>query len=117
MQLVPPVGVEPTLGTLLGGQPLPLGYGGAVMIPPTDTTDYYRIEYGWHIFLDKTIFNLGPDGPQLSRSGGDDARACSNSSLGRSTVPRDTISRGKSSASVQSATTRTFLFSVGTRIR
>src|SRR5215467_4028296 len=31
---VPPVGVEPTLGTLLGGRPLPLGYGGAVMIPP-----------------------------------------------------------------------------------
>src|SRR5215813_8765472 len=25
---VPPVGVEPTLGTLLGGRPLPLGYGG-----------------------------------------------------------------------------------------
>src|SRR6185437_11275062 len=31
---VPPVGVEPTLGTLLGGRPLPLGYGGWVMIPP-----------------------------------------------------------------------------------
>src|SRR5215471_12545269 len=30
---VPPVGVEPTLGTLLGGRPLPLGYGGWVMIP------------------------------------------------------------------------------------
>jgi hypothetical protein len=30
---VPPVGVEPTLGTLLGGRPLPLGYGGWAMIP------------------------------------------------------------------------------------
>ena len=30
---VPPVGVEPTLGTLLGGRPLPLGYGGSEMIP------------------------------------------------------------------------------------
>jgi hypothetical protein len=30
---VPPVGVEPTLGTLLGGRPLPLGYGGWVIIP------------------------------------------------------------------------------------
>ena len=30
---VPPVGVEPTLGTLLGGRPLPLGYGGVAMIP------------------------------------------------------------------------------------
>ena len=30
---VPPVGVEPTLGTLLGGRPLPLGYGGIAMIP------------------------------------------------------------------------------------
>ncbi len=30
---VPPVGVEPTLGTLLGGRPLPLGYGGLVIIP------------------------------------------------------------------------------------
>src|SRR5581483_3695380 len=30
---VPPVGVEPTLGTLLGGRPLPLGYGGWDMIP------------------------------------------------------------------------------------
>jgi len=25
---VPPVGLEPTLRTLLGGRPLPLGYGG-----------------------------------------------------------------------------------------
>ena len=32
-QLVPPVGVEPTLGTLLGGRPLPLGYGGGPIIP------------------------------------------------------------------------------------
>jgi len=31
---VPPVGVEPTLGTLLGGRPLPLGYGGGFIIPP-----------------------------------------------------------------------------------
>jgi hypothetical protein len=30
---VPPVGLEPTLGTLLGGRPLPLGYGGWVIIP------------------------------------------------------------------------------------
>lgn len=29
---VPPVGVEPTLGTLLGGRPLPLGYGGGTII-------------------------------------------------------------------------------------
>jgi hypothetical protein len=29
-----PVGVEPTLGTLLGGRPLPLGYGGGFIIPP-----------------------------------------------------------------------------------
>ena len=33
---VPPVGVEPTLGTLLGGRPLPLGYGGIAMIPRAD---------------------------------------------------------------------------------
>ena len=32
-ELVPPVGVEPTLGTLLGGRPLPLGYGGDHIIP------------------------------------------------------------------------------------
>jgi hypothetical protein len=32
---VPPVGVEPTLGTLLGGRPLPLGYGGFMRIPRT----------------------------------------------------------------------------------
>jgi hypothetical protein len=32
---VPPVGLEPTLGTLLGGRPLPLGYGGKAMIPRT----------------------------------------------------------------------------------
>jgi hypothetical protein len=31
-ELVPPVGVEPTLGTLLGGRPLPLGYGGGFII-------------------------------------------------------------------------------------
>jgi len=30
---VPPVGVEPTLGTLLGGRPLPLGYGGFAIVP------------------------------------------------------------------------------------
>ena len=30
--LVPPVGFEPTLRTLLGGRPLPLGYGGALII-------------------------------------------------------------------------------------
>jgi hypothetical protein len=35
---VPPVGVEPTLGTLLGGRPLPLGYGGVAMIPRTHVT-------------------------------------------------------------------------------
>jgi hypothetical protein len=35
---VPPVGVEPTLGTLLGGRPLPLGYGGGAMIPRTHVT-------------------------------------------------------------------------------
>jgi len=29
---VPPVGVEPTLGTLLGGRPLPLGYGGETIL-------------------------------------------------------------------------------------
>jgi hypothetical protein len=29
---VPPVGVEPTLRTLLGGRPLPLGYGGGTII-------------------------------------------------------------------------------------
>jgi hypothetical protein len=29
---VPPVGFEPTLRTLLGGRPLPLGYGGAPII-------------------------------------------------------------------------------------
>jgi hypothetical protein len=29
---VPPVGFEPTLRTLLGGRPLPLGYGGALII-------------------------------------------------------------------------------------
>jgi hypothetical protein len=34
-KLVPPVGVEPTLWTLLGGRPLPLGYGGDHIIPPT----------------------------------------------------------------------------------
>src|SRR5436309_3738746 len=33
-QWVPPVGVEPTLWTLLGGRPLPLGYGGRFIIPP-----------------------------------------------------------------------------------
>ena len=32
--VVPPVGVEPTLGTLLGGRPLPLGYGGVFIIQP-----------------------------------------------------------------------------------
>ena len=31
-QCVPPVGVEPTLRTLLGGRPLPLGYGGGTII-------------------------------------------------------------------------------------
>ena len=31
--LVPPVGLEPTLPTLLGGSPLPLGYGGAKIVP------------------------------------------------------------------------------------
>jgi hypothetical protein len=36
---VPPVGVEPTLGTLLGGRPLPLGYGGGPMIPPVQLPD------------------------------------------------------------------------------
>ena len=30
--LVPPVGFEPTLRTLLGGRPLPLGYGGALIV-------------------------------------------------------------------------------------
>jgi hypothetical protein len=30
--MVPPVGLEPTLRTLLGGRPLPLGYGGALII-------------------------------------------------------------------------------------
>jgi hypothetical protein len=29
---VPPVGFEPTLRTLLGGRPLPLGYGGAPIV-------------------------------------------------------------------------------------
>ena len=37
---VPPVGLEPTLGTLLGGRPLPLGYGGAFIIPPAYLTNY-----------------------------------------------------------------------------
>ena len=32
---VPPVGVEPTLWTLLGGRPLPLGYEGVPIIPLT----------------------------------------------------------------------------------
>jgi hypothetical protein len=35
--LVPPVGLEPTLGTLLGGRPLPLGYGGLTRIPRSAT--------------------------------------------------------------------------------
>ena len=41
---VPPVGVEPTLGTLLGGRPLPLGYGGGFIIPPDNclTEEYER---------------------------------------------------------------------------
>jgi hypothetical protein len=43
---VPPVGVEPTLGTLLGGRPLPLGYGGAVMIPPPVRTILARANRG-----------------------------------------------------------------------
>ena len=30
--MVPPVGFEPTLRTLLGGRPLPLGYGGALIV-------------------------------------------------------------------------------------
>ena len=30
---VPPVGLEPTLRTLLGDRPLPLGYGGALIVP------------------------------------------------------------------------------------
>ena len=30
--IVPPVGLEPTLRTLLGGRPLPLGYGGVLII-------------------------------------------------------------------------------------
>ena len=33
LRVVPPVGVEPTLGALLGGRPLPLGYGGGFIIP------------------------------------------------------------------------------------
>ena len=36
IESVPPVGVEPTLGTLLGGRPLPLGYGGGFIIPPVE---------------------------------------------------------------------------------
>ena len=31
-KLVPPIGVEPTLGTLLRGSPLPLGYGGGSIV-------------------------------------------------------------------------------------
>ena len=46
---VPPVGVEPTLGTLLGGRPLPLGYGGFMRIPRTvpinaRAADYYGLD-------------------------------------------------------------------------
>jgi hypothetical protein len=48
---VPPVGLEPTLGTLLGGRPLPLGYGGFMRIPRTvqinaRAADYYGLDSG-----------------------------------------------------------------------
>src|SRR5215471_9885564 len=46
---VPPVGVEPTLGTLLGGRPLPLGYGGWVMIPRAVRTILARANRGRNI--------------------------------------------------------------------
>ena len=40
---MPPVGFEPTLAALLGGPPLPLGYGGALIIPPMS---YMAVK--WH---------------------------------------------------------------------
>lgn len=46
-----------------------------------------------------------------------DAAADSKSCLGICSCPIDTTSRGKNSAAVQSASTRTFRFSVGTRDR
>src|ERR1022692_661313 len=42
---VPPVGVEPTLGTLLGGRPLPLGYGGFLRIPRTVAINARAADY------------------------------------------------------------------------
>src|SRR5215470_7139295 len=57
------VGVESTLGTLLGGRPLPLGYGGWVMIPRSvrsilaQTNGGRKIRPGAHI-------QFMPSGPE-----------------------------------------------------
>src|ERR1019366_2988980 len=57
---VPPVGVEPTLGTLLGGRPLPLGYGGWVIIPPPRGINSWRTEFGGIVSPGGYISNSDP---------------------------------------------------------
>src|ERR1022692_1769373 len=57
---VPPVGVEPTLGTLLGGRPLPLGYGGWVIIPPLRGNNSWRTEFGGIVSPGGYISNSDP---------------------------------------------------------
>src|SRR5215475_7996198 len=63
---VPPVGVEPTLGTLLGGRPLPLGYGGWVMIPRPVRTILARANRERKIRPGSHIQFMLPDPPPRS---------------------------------------------------
>src|SRR5690348_5751401 len=62
---VPPVGVEPTLGTLLGGRPLPLGYGGWVMIPRSVRTILAQANGGRKIRPGAHIQFLTPPGARM----------------------------------------------------
>src|SRR5215475_16228141 len=64
---VPPVGVEPTLGTLLGGRPLPLGYGGWVMIPRAVGTILAQANRGRKIRLGSHIQFMCPGSTNAKR--------------------------------------------------
>lgn len=123
---VPPVGLEPTLVTLLGGLPLPLGYEGPSIIPAiAKSLNSHRFGLSAH----ETVGPSHRDRPFCVRFAGQLTRrsswpfstcgrlASSNAWRGSLISGSDAKSRRRKKASVQSDRTRNFRLNVGTANR
>ena len=104
---MPPVGLEPTLVTLLGGLPLPLGYEGTTIVP----VPHKRLVQGLlgHVEPD----SARPTQPDRvsSRSG---RAASSKACRGSVNSGSDVKSLGNSAPNIQLASTRNLRLIVGT---